>query len=403
MEPFIKALHIKRFRSIPAETVHLSNPLFLVGKNGSGKTNFVDVFGFLAEAMVSPLQAVFDRRGGIGAVRNRSPGGGYPPNLGIRVDLGRIDDAVAEGHYAFEVRALPDYGFEVVREQCRVVLANGAPFWFDRDKKARAFATNLLGVVPKVDRQSLALPIVGGVEEMAPVVQAISGMKGFAIEPSKIRELQDPDTGTGLKWDGSNLASVLQQLQRTSREGVDRICELLATIVPGTKRVRPIKHGKKLSLEFVQEWAPGKTIKFEAFAMSDGTLRALGLLVALNQEPSPSLIAIEEPEATIHPGALGAILDVIRAGSRKAQIVITTHSPELLDAKWISDDLLRVVSWERGATRITPLGEAARDTLRDHLMGAGELLRSNALESEPLFDGEPLGQRTMFEDVAQGA
>ena len=65
MEPILRSLILKRFRSIPAETVPFGNPTFLVGQNGSGKSNFVDAFAFLAEAMASPLQAVFDRRGGI--------------------------------------------------------------------------------------------------------------------------------------------------------------------------------------------------------------------------------------------------------------------------------------------------------------------------------------------------
>ena len=68
MEPILRSLILKRFRSIPAETVPFGNPTFLVGQNGSGKSNFVDAFAFLAEAMASPLQAVFDRRGGISTV-----------------------------------------------------------------------------------------------------------------------------------------------------------------------------------------------------------------------------------------------------------------------------------------------------------------------------------------------
>ncbi len=80
LEPILRSLILKRFRSIPAETVSFDNPTFLVGQNGSGKSNFVDVFAFLAEAMASPLQGVFDRRGGISPVRNRSSGQSHPPN-----------------------------------------------------------------------------------------------------------------------------------------------------------------------------------------------------------------------------------------------------------------------------------------------------------------------------------
>jgi len=76
MEPILKSLIVERFRSIPAETINFDNPTFLVGRNGSGKSNFRDAVDFLAEAMSSPLQSVFDRRGGIAVVRNRTSGRG---------------------------------------------------------------------------------------------------------------------------------------------------------------------------------------------------------------------------------------------------------------------------------------------------------------------------------------
>jgi len=85
--------------------------------------------------------------------------------------------------------------------------------------------------------------------------------------------------------------------------------------------------------------------------------------------------------------------------------VITTHSPDLLDAKWITDHHLRIVEWREGATRVASVSDATRKALHDHPMGAGELLRSNALEPAPppppLFEGEAkLLQSDLFEDVA---
>ena len=127
-------------------------------------------------------------------------------------------------------------------------------------------------------------------------------------------------------------------------------------------------------------------MKFEAFSMSDGTLRVLGLITAVFQRPSPSLLVIEEPEASIHPGALGSILDVLRLASHSMQVVVTTHSPDILDAKWIDDRHLRILSWERGFTRISRVSQAVREALRENLMGAGELLRSNILTPDPTVD-----------------
>ena len=89
--------------------------------------------------------------------------------------------------------------------------------------------------------------------------------------------MQEPDSGTSLKPDGSNVTSVLKEIERQSKDDFERISDVLATIVPNTKRVHVKKHGKNLSLEFTQEWGEKKRLNFEGFSMSDGTLRAIGL------------------------------------------------------------------------------------------------------------------------------
>ena len=180
---------------------------------------------------------------------------------------------------------------------------------------------------------------------------------------------------------------MLQLLAREDRKTLDRLCEVLGTIVPNTTKVRTVKHGKRLSLEFTQEWksdGKSKSVKFEAFSMSDGTLRALGILSSFFQKSLPTLIAIEEPESTIHPEALGS-----------------TQSPELLDAKWIRPEHLRIVTWKDGVTRVCPLGKASVKALQEHLMGAGEQLRSNGLRADEVdvFAANDDQQFELFEEM----
>ena len=397
--PPITKIIIKRFRSFPTATLAFDNPLFVVGRNGSGKSNLSDAFSFVAEAMVSPLQAVFDRRGGIATVRNRSSVKSAPPNIGLAFELGPIN-GIAGGRFAFEVKALPNYGFQIVRAQCLVRKRDGSRWWFDRTD---AWRSNADGLTPALESSALALPLVGGDERFAPIFRVLGGMRVYAIEPAKLREMQDPDSGVALRPDGSNAASVLQELTlrgegaAATKAEINRILE---SIVPATKAVTPKKHGNKLSMSFSQEWGSGKKLAFDAFNMSDGTLRSLGLIMAVFQKPSPSLLVIEEPEATIHPGALGAIMDLIRKASKTMQVVVTTHSPDLLDAKWITEQNIRIVSWEEGASHLLLPSEATREAMRQHLMGAGELLRSNALHSEELFTGgDDLRNASLFENL----
>ena len=395
----IKKVVIKRFRSFPSATFSFDNPLFVVGQNGSGKSNLADVFSFVSEAMASPLQAVFDRRGGISSVRNRSSGRSYPPNLGIAFELGDIN-GIKGGRFAFEVKAVPNYGFQIVREQCLVCRKDGNRWWYDR---SNSWKSNAEGVTPALESSALCLPLVGGDERFAPVFRTLSAMRVYAIEPAKLRDMQDPDSGVALKCDGGNAASVLQELLRGDGAEERRLTvnRILETIVPATKSVVPKKHGNKLSMAFTQAWGKGKKLNFDAFNMSDGTLRSLGLIMAVFQKPSPSVLVIEEPEATIHPGALGAILDLIRQAAKTMQVVVTTHSPELLDAKWIRDTNLRIVAWQDGASHVVLPSEATRQAMCQHLMGAGELLRSNALHADALFiDDQSLHVGDLFEDLA---
>lgn len=398
----IRRISLRRFRSFPLEKVDLGNPVYIVGQNGAGKSNFTDALAFLSEAMTMPLQAVFDTRGGIASVRNKSSATGYPANLGIRVDFSGDNGKTWSGRYGFEVKALKDYGFEVVQERCIFKISGGEKLFFDRTGKE--FQSNAQGLKPAIDPASLCLPLIGGSEQFALFYKAIASIRRYAIQPSRLREMQDPDSGVSLRADGGNAASVLQELSRHEKVAYDRIGEILSSIVPNTTSVKAKKHGNKLSLEFAQIWGKDgrgkvKTIHFEGFNMSDGTLRAVGLLVAIFQAPKPSVLVIEEPESTIHPGALGAILDMIRAASKNMQVIVTTHSPELLDEKEINDDQIRIVTWQDGASRILLPSQATREAMRKHLMGAGELLRANALKPEPLFSNmDNPAQESLFED-----
>ena len=152
--PTLSNIVLQRFRSFPRDVVEFDNPTFLIGQNGSGKSNFADTFGFLAEVMTSPLQAAFDRRGGFSAVANRSSARGRPSNLGVKVTLRDLNEASSEAQYAFELRALKNYGFEVVREQCIVTRSDGVHNWFDRT--VTSFESSAQSLEPAVDANALA-------------------------------------------------------------------------------------------------------------------------------------------------------------------------------------------------------------------------------------------------------
>lgn len=140
------------------------------------------------------------------------------------------------------------------------------------------------------------------------------------------------------------------------------------------------------SLSFRQDMAGVKhPWHFLAQNMSDGTLRALGVLVALfqkNVDFAPSVIGIEEPETALHPAAAAALREALKRAADQTQVIVTSHSPDLLDDFDVAPEALLAVASSGGQTNIAPLDEASRDSMREHLFSAGELLRLNQLEPD---------------------
>ena len=388
----IDAIHIQQFRSIPSQVVRLGSPVFLIGANGSGKSNFVDAFAFLSEAADQPLQAVLDRRGGMSAVRHRAPTDS-DNTLGLGVELSGLQPAdietpVTSARYAFEARKIGDLEMNVLREQCIVDFADGRRLWYDRE--GNKFRSNLRWLNNFRGRwlasSSLAISVFGAVAPFSAVHTALRSIRVYSIDPELMARTQQIDSGLVLRANGANAGGVLDEIQKRAPLDYRRIGELLAAVSPGIDEVRPAKHGKFVDFEFVQRWGPDKQLVFDAFSMSRGTLQALGILLAVYQRSSPFVLIIEEPEASLHPGAVFTILEVLRRASERIQVLITTHSPEVLDTKWISDEHVRYVSWAEGKTTVSELAQSSRNAIRKHLMGVGEMLRSNALEPAEPFE-----------------
>jgi predicted ATPase len=386
--PFLRTVQLRNYKSIAQCDVRLGPLSFLVGPNGSGKSNFLDALRFVADGLRTSLDHALRERGGIKEVRRRS--GGHPTHFAIRLDFDLGEDG--SGHYAFRIGALREGGYSVQDEECVVRPAAidlhtlSQPESFFRVSGGQVTAS--VRPAPAVASDRLYLVNASGLREFRPVYDALSHMGFYSLNPEAIRDLQPPDAGDLLKRDGSNIASVLSQLGRQRPELKARIEEYLAKVVPGVRGVDPKHIGPKETVEFRQEVAGAESPwRFLASNMSDGTLRVLGILVALFQAANGAaarvrLVGIEEPEVALHPGAAGVLLDSLRDASCSTQVVVTSHSPDLLDDPKIDTDSVLAVSCEGGTTRIAPPDEAGRTALRDRLYTAGELLRLDQLVPE---------------------
>ncbi len=387
---------LRNYKSIAACDVAPAQLTFLVGPNGSGKSNFLDGLRFVADSLRFSLDHALRERGGISEVRRRS--GGHPNHFGIRLEY-RLSHC--RGHYAFEVAAKTRGSYAVQREVCQVesLAAPVEPQSFLVENGEVVSST--ISTPPPAAGDRLYLVNASGHPTFRPVYDALSAMGFYSLNPEEIRELQPPDPGEFLKRDGSNIASVLAVIASRSPDRKKRIEEYLSKVVREISAVDPQPIGPKETLVFRQQIRGAKDPwRFFASSMSDGTLRSLGVLVALfqaNGKPGGRLIGIEEPEIALHPAASGVLTDALRDASAHVQVLVTSHSPDLLDNEEIPDGSILAVVAEHGETRIGPLDAAGRSALRDHLYTPGELLRMDQLRPDP--DLSQPKQLDLFDDA----
>lgn len=391
---FLRRVGLRNYKSIGRCQVALSPMTLLVGRNGSGKSNFLDALRFVADGLQPSLDQAIRARGGIDAVRRRSTG--HPRNFAIELEIGLPDWTIAT--YGFEVAARGRGGFIVRRERLRIQPPKG------EESSYRVENGKLEGAsfdpMPPASADRLFLVTAAGLPPFRPVYDALLSMGFYNLNPEVMKPLQSPDAGELLHRDGGNVASVVARLASDQPRIMERIKEYLATIVPGIVDVERIALGPSETLQFKQEVVgAAHPWSFYASNMSDGTLRALGTLVAVTQlaerRTPVSLVGIEEPETALHPAAAGALMDALREAVSHTQVLVTSHSPDLLDQ--VDAEGLLVVVAAGGETRIAPIDEASREAIRKHLYTPGELLRLDQLEPDRK-DLERQRQMRLFED-----
>ena len=391
---FIQRVVLRSYKSIAQCDIRLQPLTYLVGQNGAGKSNFLDALHFVRDALTGSLDNALSERGGLKEVRRRSSG--HPNHMGIRIDFRLMDGR--QGWYALRIGALASGGHEVQNEECVIGGMGKGPFF--RIAKGQLQGSSE-ATFPTVTNDRLALVAASGLTAFRPVFDGLATMGFYNLNHKIMRELQKPQDGRLLKPVGENIASVIHHLQRVAPDRMQFIKEYLQSVAPMVQGLERIAIGPMETLEFRQDVAGAQhPWRFLAQNMSDGTLRALGVLTALlqsNVDYSPTLIGIEEPETALHPAASSALREVLVQAARHTQVLVTSHSPDLLDDNSINADAILAVVSEGGETKIAPLDAASRQMLREHLFSAGELLRMNQLAPDrSIIEQQSKAQADLF-------
>ena len=395
--PMITRVRLKNFRSIAECDVELGPLTILVGPNGSGKSNFLHALDFVADALNDGLETAVRRRGGMNSLLSRWALDDSDATLEIELELDLPEDR--HGVYALSLKRTTAGGYKIAKESALVTKSSS---WdvYRRFHVGESGSTTWVGTedafyprlaIDPLQGRALTLTHAAGDATYRLLYESLRGMACYTLHVSEMRKPLEPDGGVQLRPDGANVASVMERMTDKNDHGWSpalHVADWLAVIAPGIVAVRSTSVAGYLALQFDQR--PDEESEpwtFTAGEMSYGTLRTLGVLVALYQGSmkggSPvTLVGIEEPESSVHPGAATAILEAMDEASLTTQVLVTTQSSTMLDHEDLDMDILRAVAPNEGRTVIGRIDAVSRSMMRQRLYTGGELLRMGQLEPD---------------------
>jgi predicted ATPase len=364
-----RALRLSNWKNFAAIDVAIPDRIFLVGPNASGKSNLLDAFRFLRDLASSGggLQEAVRRRGGLGAIRCLAAR--RYSDVEIHVKLAQ-DPSAGEWEYMLAVnqdnQRRPLVKKERVVVAGREVLARPGPE--DEADPARLTQTYLEQV--NVNR------------EFRELVTFFASIRYLHIVPQLVRE---PDRSVGRANDpfgGDFLEQVAKTPERTRKARLRRIREALRIAVPQLREIElwrddrgtPHLRGK------YEHWRPQGAWQTEE-QFSDGTLRLMGLLWVAMEGGGPLLL--EEPELSLHPEIVRFLPQMFARIQRRTgrQIILSTHSPDLLRDEGIALDEVLLLRPAAEGTEVNP-ASAFRD-IRDLLEGGLTLAEAVIPKTRP--------------------
>lgn len=391
----ITRIVIEHFKSIEYLNLKLGNLTVLVGPNAIGKSNIVDAVMFVRDTVRHGLDRAVSERHGIDSIRQWTHKGARHVIFTVHVEGSWGDGYLSftlgstKGNYVIKRE---DAQWKEIIEEEPIYDEEGDQYIVQATEIKRRYVRDADGKVAIYTngerRRSVRAPeadelFLNSSWRYMPrgLVSNISQFEAFSIFPNTLRQPQKPSSDRTLNASGNNLASIFKLMQRTKR-GRDckaDILKALRYIMPNLENIRIQSVAGMVTPMFRVLEHEGKVHDFNVSQISDGTLRVLGLLTALYQPHKPDTLAVEEPEQTVHPGALGVVADALKEVAERTRVLVTTHSPEFVDH--FDPKHIRAVEMVKGVTQVGEISAAQKEAVKERLFSLGELMTREGLHS----------------------
>ena len=322
----LQSVRVRNFKAIvDSKTVKLRPLTAFIGNNGAGKSSLIEALETYQSIVRDGLDIAMQRWLGIEHARHKGQEvkerlGQFVNPIGFELSLGSSPRKVRRLEMTVNNDPAANRMF-IANER----ISRGDGTWMERNQMG-AMQTYGAG------RSVLAAPLD---EDAARLGDDVMAWQFLTMSPERMG-LPVPQQRTKgsvrLSRDGSNIADFLLDLRRQNPNAFDGIVETMSYVLPYAKDIQPTLTSSEIERKTWLQLAEAN-FKVPGWLLSTGTLRMLALLALLRHPSPPPLIVVEEIENGLDPRSVHLIVEEIRSAvlSGVTQVIVTTHSPYLLD------------------------------------------------------------------------
>ena len=365
MKTILKSFRVKNFKAVKdSGSVKLTPLTVFIGNNGSGKSSLIESLQTLQDIVDDGLDRAMQNWFGFEHIWHKGT------EHKIQRKIGKDERPAQTSPMMFELRGRGAENFNNFTAISEISLSNdGDELFFVGEKvivKDWSYLRNRNGKTDavytgkeKIDKSNISrfLPLYardhGGVatvtvsDHLSDDESLLSDSLGWYISewqflspvPQEMGRANSQQRTGGrifLARDGSNIAEYLLSIRNLDQNAFEGIFETLSYVLPYARDLQPTLVTQIERSVFLQ--MTEKDFKIPGWLLSSGTLRLLALLAVLRHPNPPPLIVVEEIENGFDPRTLNLIVEEIRQAVEegKTQVIVTTHSPYLLDLLHLS-------------------------------------------------------------------